>query len=103
LWRLAFSCEQHLTLAARRRSEMPLFEYVLVALMGAAGHPAAAPGTILGPEAIAQPNGGALVSQDNPPKKEDSRRHAMLKHRRHHKHRHGGRKVYAPRKEGSRS
>jgi hypothetical protein len=76
---------------------MPLFEYVLVALMGAAGHSAAAPGTILGPEAIAQPNGGALIAAQEPPKKEDIRR-TMLKVRhnkvRHHKHRHGRRGVY---------
>lgn len=83
---------------------MPLFEYVLLALMGAAGHPAAAPG-ILGPEAIAQPNGGALIAAQEPPKKE-GRRHAMLKHRhnkyRHNKHRHGrhGRGPNMPKKDG---
>jgi hypothetical protein len=85
---------------------MPLFEYVLVALMGAAGHPAAAPGTILGPEVIAQPNGGALITAQEPPKKEDSLRHTMLKYRhnkyRHNKHRHGrrGRGPNMPKKDG---
>jgi hypothetical protein len=90
---------------------MPLFEYVLLALMGAAGHSAATPITNLGPEALAQPNGGALVPQDAPPKKEDSRRHAMLKHRhnkyrhikyRPNKHRHGRRGADTPKKDGGR-
>jgi hypothetical protein len=86
---------------------MPLFEYVLVALMGAAGHPAAVPGTILGPEAIAQPNGGALITAQEPPKKDDlHRRSTMLKRRhdksRHNKHRHGrrGRGPNTPKKDG---
>jgi len=85
---------------------MPLFEYVLVALMGAAGHPTAAPITNLGPEALAQPNGGALLGAQEPPKKEDSRRHTMLKSRhskyRHNKHRHGrhGRGPNMPKKDG---
>jgi hypothetical protein len=74
--------------------------------MGAAGHPAAVPGTILGPEAIAQPNGGALITAQEPPKKEDSRRHTMLTRRhnkyRHNKHRHGrhGRGPNMPKKDG---
>jgi len=82
---------------------MPLFEYVLVALMGAAGHPTAAPITNLGPEALAQPNGGALLGAQEPPKKEDGiRRQAMLKHRRHqpNKHRHGRHKILEPKKDG---
>ena len=82
---------------------MPLFEYVLVALMGAAGHPTAAPITNLGPEALAQPNGGALLGAQEPPKKEDIRR-TMLKVRhnkvRHHKHRHGRRGPNMPKKDG---
>ena len=78
---------------------MPLCEYVLVALMGAAGHSVAAPIPSLGPEAIAQPNGGALVSQDEPPKKE-GRRHAMVKHRRHRKHRGGHPTPNEPKKDG---
>ena len=48
---------------------MPLFEYVLVALMGAAGHSAAAPITSLGPEALAQPNGGALLGARRSPRR----------------------------------
>jgi hypothetical protein len=84
---------------------MPLFEYVLVALMGAAGHSAATPITNLGPEALAQPNGGALLGAQEPPKKEDGiRRQAMLTHQhskyRHNKHRHGGRKILEPKKDG---
>jgi hypothetical protein len=86
---------------------MPLFEYVLLALIasgGGAGLPTEKPETILGPEAIVQPNGGALLAaQDIPPKKEDSKdRHPMFKHtlRHGHKHRHRRPRPQTPKKDG---
>ena len=86
---------------------MPLFEYVLLALIGSSvsGLSATTQETKLGPEALAQPNGGALLGAQEPPKKEDIRR-TMLKVRhnkvRHHKHRHGrrGRGPNMPKKDG---
>jgi hypothetical protein len=65
---------------------MPLFEYVLVALIGAGGVPAK-PMTNLGPEAV-QPNGGALFATPDPQK--DKKLTKPLKHRRHRKHRRAG-------------
>jgi len=66
---------------------MPLFEYVLLALLGS-GTTGAAPGTTLGADAIAQPNGGAMsasfVGQKKPTKTERHRR--VHKHRRHSTH-----------------
>jgi hypothetical protein len=67
---------------------MPLFEYVLVALIGAGGVPAK-PMTNLGPEAVVQPNGGALFAAPNPASK-DKKLTKPLKHRRHRKHRRAG-------------
>lgn len=46
---------------------MPLFEYILVALLGSGG----APSVTLGADAIVQPNGGALSVGQETPKKED--------------------------------
>jgi hypothetical protein len=66
---------------------MPLFEYLLVALIGAGGVPAAKPMTNLGPEAVVQPNGGALFAAPDPASK-DKKLTKPLKHRRHRKHRH---------------
>jgi hypothetical protein len=63
---------------------MPLFEYVLVALMGAAGHSGATPITNLGPDNIAQPNGGAL--SPNPMQEEKKRK--VKTYSKHRKHRH---------------
>ena len=75
---------------------MPLLNYVLLALIGssgATGLPAAKPATTLGPEAIAQPNGGALLlSGQETPKKEDGRRQTLsTNYTRYKKHsrRHG--------------
>ena len=67
---------------------MPISEYILLALLATGGValPDGAPATTLGPDAIAQPNGGASSSvypgQDTPPKK--SKHYRQLKHRRHH-------------------
>jgi hypothetical protein len=48
---------------------MPLIHYVLLALLGSAtaapDNPSIAPGTMLGPDAIVQPNGGVLVPGQN--------------------------------------
>jgi hypothetical protein len=48
---------------------MPLIHYVLLALLGSAtaapDNPSTAPGTMLGPDAIVQPNGGVLVPAQN--------------------------------------
>lgn len=77
---------------------MPLFEYVLLAVIGssgAAGLPATTSGRTFGPEAIVQPNGGALLpEQIGIHKSRNSRRK-----QRHHKHRHGGRKTYETKKD----
>jgi len=74
---------------------MPLFEYVLLALLGSSG--IVAP-TTLGPELIVQPNGGAFtMAPQDPPKKDDSRHHRNT--RRHPRHRRN--KVYAKDKKGS--
>jgi len=82
---------------------MPLFEYLLLALIGSSGVAGTTP-TTLGPEAITQPNGGALSALQDPPKKDDIRRtKTMLKQRRHHKHRHGRRLEYSKDKKGSKN
>jgi len=80
---------------------MPFFEYVLLALIGSAGVAGPAPSTTLRPEAITQPNGGALsTNTQETPKKEDSRRSkTTAKHGRHHKHRHGS-GPFTPKKDG---
>ena len=55
---------------------MPLFEYILAALMGSGSAPSAPPTVTLGVDAIVQPNGGALLvaGQDAPKKEEPARR-----------------------------
>lgn len=54
---------------------MPLINYVLLALIASGG--AAGPTTTLGPDAMVQPNGGALLGAEQTPKKDD-RRHPTL-------------------------
>ncbi len=83
---------------------MAFIEYVLLALIassGAAGLPAATPGTTLGPEAIVQPNGGvfpAVVHQD---KKDDTKKiKPLVQHRRHTKTRHAAK---TPKKRGTKT
>jgi hypothetical protein len=70
---------------------MPLFEYALVALMGAAAHPSATI-TTLGVESISQPNGGALFADPQAPGKDKkvSRKITQRGHRKHRKHRRAG-------------
>jgi len=69
---------------------MPLFEYVLVALMGAAAHPSATI-TTLGVESISQPNGGAFAEPQAPGKdKKVTRKITQRGHRKHRKHRRAG-------------
>ena len=75
---------------------MPLFEYVLAALMGAAGHSAVTPITNLGPEAIAQPNGGALSPA---PVQEEKKRHVKTSSK-HRTHRHRRHSTNTPKKDG---
>ena len=83
---------------------MPFFEYVLLALIGSSGVAGPTPSTTLRPEAITQPNGGALtVYAQETPKKDDSRQsrtRAKHPHNRHHKGRHIG-TDYTRHKKGS--
>ena len=71
---------------------MPLFEYVLLALIGSSvsGLSATTQETKLGPEALAQPNGGVLFLAPEPGSKDKKGARKLLKHRRHRKHRHAG-------------
>lgn len=71
---------------------MPLLEYVLLAVIGSsgvAGLPATSVAS-LGPEAIVQPNGGALLPEPQIGIRKS--RHTMRKDR-NHKHRHSGRRT----------
>jgi len=64
---------------------MPLFEYVLLALLGSRG--IMAPRT-LGPESIIQPDGGALAMAPQEIPKKNGRHHTnKRRHRRHKSHR----------------
>jgi len=65
---------------------MPIFEYILVALLGSGGSPSAPPSVTLGADAIVQPNGGVLLAGPEQDKKEDIKyrnKIARTKHRRH--------------------
>jgi len=82
---------------------MPLFEYVLLALLGS-GATGAAPGTTLGADAIVQPNGGAMstsmpLAQD---KKDDTKKIRTMESRtrRGHQHRRHGRHTHKKKTEG---
>ena len=81
---------------------MPLFEYILVALLGSGGAPSAAPSVTLGADAIVQPNGGALLAGQETPKKDDSksvkRRANFTRHKRSSR---PIKRIYTPKKEGS--
>ena len=81
---------------------MPFFEYVLLALIGSSGVAGPAPSTTLRPEAITQPNGGALTAyaQEIPKKNKHSKTKAKHRHNRHHKGRHIG-TDYTRHKKGS--
>jgi hypothetical protein len=65
---------------------MPLFEYILVALLGSGSAPSAPPTVTLGADAIDQPNGGVLLAgQTGPLKDGPSRVKLSARKKSHHK------------------
>jgi hypothetical protein len=70
---------------------MPLFEYILLVILGAGttASSGAPPSNTLTADAVVQPNGGALVAAPEPASK-DKKVTTASKHRRHRKHRHAG-------------
>jgi len=77
---------------------MPLFEYILLALLGSAGSAAGGslaqpPATALGADAIVQPNGAALSSDSagKGEKVKNGRSHRRVRRQRHRRNpnRHG--------------
>lgn len=80
---------------------MPLFKYILVALLGSGGAPSAAPSVTLGDDAIVQPNGGVLLVGQEPPKKDDSRRvKRKANFTRHKRSRRPIKRTFDPKKDG---
>jgi hypothetical protein len=92
---------------------MPLFEYILVALLGSGGAPSAPPSVTLNADALIQPNGGALSVGQETPKKDDSNRikrsadvglafqKKSANYTRHKRSHRPIKRIYTPKKEGS--